>query len=184
MYASNITKHSEEADLQNIYDSLWVPSGFTMTKEIWLHRKLWFFAKHFHVVCFGRRTCDSMPPTRARVVSWMHTIANELGVSGGSFVGDAINGYEAWIVDLARNAAELNLPFVWWHDIMTAKQGDVEQTIAGLRMPGVDVAKCAENIVATRMSPEQCNQRRSTPDAHLWRKALWEPEAQHRSQHC
>jgi hypothetical protein len=182
LYIDNILSTSSEESLGAIVNDVWAASGYTMTKENWAHRKLWYLKTRFHVVCFARRTEDSLPPTRSRVVCWMHALSRTLGVAGSGFVADAVSGYSAWVSELVRTADDLELPLVWWHDVMSMDKAALVAMLGALRMPGVDVDKCADNIISTRMTFEQSAERRAPKDADLWRKELWESEGQHQSQ--
>jgi hypothetical protein len=182
LYIDNILTASSEESLQRIVSETWASSGLTMTKENWSHRKLWYLKDHFHVVCFARRAEDSLPPTRARVVCWMHGLARTLGVAGSGFVADAISGYTAWVGELVKTAESLYLPMVWWHDVMAMEKDALVGLIDGLKMPGVDSEACADRIISTRMSFDECEKRRNTKDADLWRKERWEHEVRRHSQ--
>jgi hypothetical protein len=182
LYLENIVNRSSEEALSKIVDEVWTPSGATMTKENWSHRKLWYLKNRFRVVCFARRTEDSMPPTRSRVVCWMHGLARTLGVAGGGFVQDAIAGYSSWVGELVKTAEDLSLPMIWWHDIMAMERPALTKLLEELEMPGVDCSNCADRIISSRMSFEQCDDRRNTKDADLWRRERWDSEARLHSQ--
>lgn len=168
LYIKNILNYSNKDFLDKIINEIWTPSGYTMTKEIWSHRKLWHLKDHFKIVCLARRIEDSLPPTRSRVICWMHSIAKQFKIDGNGFIQDAIAGYKIWTEELENTAKNLDLPLIWWHDLINFSEKELSILFEKIKMPKVDYDRCANNIINTRITIEENTKHHQTEDAKNW----------------
>jgi len=150
-YSRNIFKTAFSGDraIAQIFDELWVPSGNTMTKEVWVTEKLPALACHFNVVCFSREPKNSLPPGRARTVSWFHACACQLGIAG-DFAKSAMLGYEFMHKSCVEVAGAIGVPFISWEDMVFGDKQKVRGVLEESCIEGIDCRLAAEIIVATR----------------------------------
>lgn len=150
-YAHNITRLAlpHDTGVDKIVETIWKPSGYTMTKEVWVTEKLSALSEHFRIVCFSRTPERSMPPNRARVVAWMHAYADQMGVTGG-FASSTTWAYRLMHDSVQWNANNLGLPFILWDELIVSEKQRIVQILDQAEMPGVDCSLAAEIIVETR----------------------------------
>lgn len=170
IYAKNILKYSSEKKLDKIIKEVWSPSGFTMTKEIWSHRKLWHLKNYFKIVCLLRRVEDSLPPTRSRVICWMHSIAKQFKIHGKGFIQDSIAGYRIWTEELEKTANDLKIPVIWWHDLVSMDVKKMSELFEPIQMPKVNNTKLSDRIISTRMTFDQNKKRHCCEDGGDWER--------------
>jgi hypothetical protein len=150
-YAHNIARRTPAGDreVDEIIEALWKPSGYTMTKEVWVTEKLEALSKHFRVICFSRTPERSMPPNRARVVGWMHTYAAQAGIQGG-FAMSAMRAYSTMHGASVLASASIGAPLILWDELIVAEKSQIKDILDRAEMPGVDCSLAAEIIVETR----------------------------------
>lgn len=131
----------------------WGKEDYTFTKETFSVMKVWAFAQRFNCFVFLRSEENSFPPSRARVWSFYEHAWHAFYERGMPLKEKTIDGrmheiYRHMRDTLIVQAANLELPVIWWEDLFMDDEERIARNIesaVGLMLP-----ELACEIVATR----------------------------------